>query len=161
MNDMNEVHPPSIVETLRSAELHTLLAHRFPFLLVDRVDVIVPGQLVVGHKRVSGGEWWAESMAAAPAPLPFGLVIEAMAQTSGALMRNLAGAAEGAVAYFMGVNRARLRGSPLPGDELVMELSLRQWRRGICRTRGVATAGGRLVASAELTTVIRSDPAPH
>lgn len=145
----------AVAETLGSAELHALLAHRYPFLLVDRVDVIVPGQLVVGYKRVSAGEWWNESMTSEVAPLPFGLVIEAMAQTSGALMRDLADGAEGAVAYFMGMNRARLRSPAFPGDDLVMELSLRQWRRGICRTRGVATVDGRLVATAELTTVVR------
>lgn len=153
---MVDVHTATGTEWLGSVELHALLAHRYPFLLVDRIAVVVPGQRVVGYKRVSGGEWWNASGAPSPATMPFGLVIEAMAQTSGALMRDLADGAEGAVAYFMGVSRARLRHAALPGDELVMEVSLRQWRRGICRTRGVATAGGRLIASAELTTVIRA-----
>ena len=54
----------------------------------------------------------------------------------------------------MGVNRVRLRGAAHPGDELRMEVSLRQWRRGLCRAHGVAHADGRLVASADLTTIV-------
>jgi 3-hydroxyacyl-[acyl-carrier-protein] dehydratase len=140
---------------LETGAIHALLAHRYPFLLVDRIRVVERGKVVVGTKRVTAGEWWCVG----ESPLrqmPFSLVIEALAQTSGALVRDLLGDAEGTIAYFMGVQRVRLRDHPRPGDELSLELTLRQWRRGICRTRGVATVDGRLVASADLTTVVRS-----
>jgi 3-hydroxyacyl-[acyl-carrier-protein] dehydratase len=87
--------------------------------------------------------------------MPTGLVVEALAQTSGALVHDLLDGSAGAVAYFMGVQRVRIRGLARPGDELSLELTLRQWRRGICRTHGVATVGGRLILSADLTTVVR------
>ncbi|MDB4900022.1 MAG: fabZ [Gemmatimonadetes bacterium] len=149
---MTELREETVLET---RAVHALLAHRYPFLLVDRIRVVEPGRVVVGTKRVSAGEWWCVGEAP-PGEMPFSLVIEALAQTSGALVRDLLDDADGAIAYFMGVQRVRLRALPRAGDELSLELTLRQWRRGICRTRGVATVDGRLVASAELTTVVRT-----
>lgn len=145
-------------DVLDIGAIHALLAHRYPFLLVDRIDVVERGQRVIGTKRVSGGEWWcvgAEPGARGGLALPFGLVIEALAQTSGALVHHLLDGAAGSVAYFMGAQRVRIRGVTRPGDELSLELTLRQWRRGICRTRGVASVGGRVILTADLTTVVR------
>jgi 3-hydroxyacyl-[acyl-carrier-protein] dehydratase len=142
-------------ESLDSTAIAALLAHRFPFLLVDRIDIIVPGQHVIGHKMISVDEWCFEGLTPPLGTFAFSLVIEAMAQTSGALMRDLAGVAGGTVAYFMGVNRVRLRQAPRTGDEIRMDVTLRLWRRGLCRAHGIATVDGRLVASAALTTVVR------
>ena len=134
--------------------VQALLPHRYPFLLVDRINVIATGKHVVGTKQLSGGEWWADGSAVAV--MPFGLVLEALAQTSGALVHDLAGGIEGAVAYFMGADHVRMRRAPRVGDELKLDLSLKVWRRGLCRTHGVATVGGDVVLTADLTTIIRS-----
>jgi 3-hydroxyacyl-[acyl-carrier-protein] dehydratase len=143
-------------EVLDSEAIHSLLGHRHPFLLVERITIVEPAHRVVGTKRISSGEWWCEGHDAGSIHFPFGLVIEAMAQTTGALIRGLVGGAGAGIAYFMGVNHVRLRTFARPGDELTMTLTLKQWRRGICRTRGVATVDDRLVASADLTTVVRT-----
>jgi 3-hydroxyacyl-[acyl-carrier-protein] dehydratase len=141
---------------LDSAAVERLLAHRFPFLLVDRIEVIEPGRRVRGTKRVTGGEWWADTTERGAVPaMPHTLVLEALAQTSGALLEQLVAGGESALAYFMGLDRVRLRHEPEVGDTITLDVSLRQFRRGICRTLGVATIGDRLVASAELTTVVR------
>ena len=134
--------------------LESLLPHRYPFLLVDHIDVIEAGQRVVGSKRLTTTDWWAD--APAPIPIPFPLVLEALAQTGGALIPDLAGATTGVVAYFLGADRVRYRRSARAGDELRMEVSLRQWRRGVCRTRGVATVDGEVVLTAELTTIVKA-----
>lgn len=133
--------------------IHALLAHRYPFVLVDRIDVIEPGRSVVGTKRVSSGEWWA--MDVHDAAMPFTLVIEALAQTSGALVQDLVEGTQGGVAYFMGADRVRLRRPARVGEEVRLEVVLRQWRRGICRTRGVATVDGEIVLTAELMIIVR------
>lgn len=144
-------------ERMDGPAISALLAHQFPFLLVDRIEILQPGHRVRGLKQITIGEWWAEGRDHdRDVRFPFSLVIEAMAQTSAGLMRDLPGVATDAIAYFMGVTHVRLRRAAQPGDELAMELTLRQWRRGLCRARGVATVGERLVASAELTTIIRS-----
>lgn len=152
---MADLHTAMPNERLEGAAIQALLAHCYPFLLVDRIDIVQPGQRVIGTKRITAGEWWNEGGDSQLAVFPFSLVIEAMAQTSGALMRDLTDSAQSAVAYFMGVNRVRFRSAARAGDELTMELTLRQWRRGLCRTHGVATVNQRLVASAELTTIVR------
>jgi 3-hydroxyacyl-[acyl-carrier-protein] dehydratase len=136
-----------------AAQLHQLLAHRYPFLLVDAIDVVEPGSLVIGRKLLSAGEWWS----AASSSIPSVLVLEALAQTSAAVLADLVDGATGAVGYFASANRVRFRHGARVGDELLLRVALIHWRRGICRTRGVATlSNGAVVATAELTTVLRA-----
>jgi 3-hydroxyacyl-[acyl-carrier-protein] dehydratase len=147
------------METLDTAGLQALLPHRYPFLLVDRVEIVEPGRHVTGYKRVTMGEWWNEGTPAGPPAgpgMPHTLVLEALAQTSGALVRDLLDGAGPALAYFMGAQRVRFREQAMPGDELQLDVTLTQWKRGICRSRGVATVRGRVVVSAELATVVRA-----
>lgn len=148
-----ESAPP--VKTIEGPEIGALLAHRYPFLLVDRIEIHQPGRIVVGRKLITAGEWWVNRSEGVPVTFPHSLVIEAMAQTSAGIMRDLVDGAAGAVAYFMGVTNVRMRAAARPGDELLMHLTLLQWRRGLCRAHGVATANGSLVASADLTTIVR------
>ena len=138
-----------------AAALEALLPHRYPFLLVDRIDVLDPGRHVVGFKRLSSDEWWTENVR----EIPLVLVLEALAQTSGALVREVAGGAAGAIAYFMGADRVRFRHAARAGDDLRLDLRLTHWRRGLCKTRGVASIGERIVVTAELTTIVRPAPA--
>ena len=136
-----------------SAALETLLPHRYPFLLIDRAEVIEPGRLVVAYKRLSGGDWWVDGRA--DPEMPFSLVLEALAQASGVLLPDLMGAPDGAVAYFMGADRVRIRRRPRAGDTLRLDVELAQWRRGICRTRGAARVNEDVVMTATLMTVVR------
>jgi 3-hydroxyacyl-[acyl-carrier-protein] dehydratase len=136
--------------------LQALLPHRPPFLLVDRVDVIEPGRQVVGFKRLTVNEWWAVSTPRGSKPsIPFGLVLEALAQASGALIPDLADDALNVVPYFMAADHVRLRRHASPGEELRLDISLIRWRRGVCRTHGIATVEGVVVLSADLTAVVR------
>lgn len=144
-----------VQRTYEGKALQALLPHRYPFVLVDRIEVVDPGRHVVGTKRLTGSEWWGRAGAADG--IPFVLVLEALAQTSGALVPDLVGATAGITAYFMGADKVRFRQSARVGDVIQLDVTLQQWRRGICRTRGIATLqdDGAIVVSAELTTVIR------
>ena len=84
-------------------------------------------------------------------------MIESMAQTSSALLLCGTDDARGAIGYFVAADRIRFRRLARPGDELQLAMTLQSSRRGICRTR-VATVDGCLVASATLTTILRSAP---
>lgn len=146
----------------------SLLPHRYPFLLLDRITVLEPGMRAVGIKRVTSGEWFfGESSLDAAHPhgrlaemiVPNGLIVEGLAQLSAALLvdeRN--GVAGPMVGYFMGIDRVRYRGAARPGDEIELHIELLRFRRGILRTRGEAHVNGRRIVRAELTTVLR--PAP-
>jgi 3-hydroxyacyl-[acyl-carrier-protein] dehydratase len=142
------------MHTYDASALQLLLPHRYPFLLVDRIDVVEPGQLVAGFRLLTTTDWWLR--AATDPTMPFTLVLEALAQTTGALIPDLTDAASGTVAYFMGADRVRNRRPATTGDELRLDVSLLRWRRGMCRTRGVATVDGAVVMTAELTTMVRS-----
>jgi 3-hydroxyacyl-[acyl-carrier-protein] dehydratase len=138
-------------------DVETILPHRYPFLLVDRVTALTPGRRAEGIKRVTGGEWCIDAMIGAPsAGLAGGLVVEALAQLSATIMLGLVDESAGAVGYFIGADRVRFRGAAKAGDELRLIVELLRFRRGICRTRGEAWVGDRRIVRAELTTVIQA-----
>jgi len=132
-----------------------VLAHRYPFLLVDRLRVVEPGRRAIGLKRVSGGDWWAEALVADGATMPGTLVLEALAQTSAGVLVGLLDGASGAIGYFASADRVRFRSLPRAGDTLIMRVDLLWYRRGVARLRGVASVDGRLAASADFTAVVR------
>src|SRR6478609_1481776 len=144
---------PSEIRTYDAIAVQRLLAHRHPFLLVDKIDVLEAGRRVIGIKRLTAGEWWSSPTPATPIAFP--LVVEALAQTGAALLIDLVDTASGAVGYFMGADHVRFRHSARAGDTLRLDVTLRQWKRGICKTRGVATVGDLVVATADLTTIVR------
>lgn len=133
-----------------------LVAHRFPFLLVDRVETVEHGRSVLGTKRVTGNEWCTVFAGdGRPFPMPGMLVVEALAQTSAALLVGLTSGNEELIGYFAAIQRVRLREAAAPGDTLSLSVELRSFRRGIARMLGTAHVDGRVVASAEFVTVIR------
>ncbi|MBV9880040.1 MAG: beta-hydroxyacyl-ACP dehydratase [Gemmatirosa sp.] len=142
-------------------DVRALLPHRYPLLLVDAITDVEPGRRAVGRKCVTGAEWCAGSPAGLgrPGAMPHTLIVEALAQLSAAILVGLVDRAEGAVGYFLGLDRVRCRGTAAPGDVIELEVALVQFRRGICRTRGVARVGSTVVVRADLTTVVR--PAPR
>lgn len=88
--------------------------------------------------------------------LPGPLAVEALAQTSAALLVDLLDDAAGAVGYFAGLQRVRLRDPARPGDTLRLRVELRAFRRGVAWLRGVADVDGRTVATVDFTTVVRA-----
>ena len=154
-NDHSEVSDfdaPGWVDIL---DVLGVLAHRYPFLLVDRLRVVEPGRRAVGLKRITVGDWWSDAVAGNAAEMPGTLVVEALAQTSAGVLIGLLDGTSGAIGYFAAADRVRFRSLPRAGDTLVMAVELLWYRRGVARLRGVATVDGRLAASADFTAVVR------
>ena len=86
-----------------------VLAHRFPFLLVDRLRVVEPGRRALGLKRVTGSEWFGVASTTADPEMPGLLVVEALAQTSAGVLVGLLDGITGAVGYFAAAQRVRFR----------------------------------------------------
>ena len=139
-----------------SAAILNVLAHRYPFLLVDSINVIEPGRLVEGIKRVTGGEWFGAAWHPRDSAMPNTLAIEALAQTSAALLRGPVDALAGVVGYFAAIALVRLRDPAVAGDTLVLSVELESFRRGVAHLKGRATVDGRRVASASFTTIVRA-----
>ena len=131
-----------------------LLPHRYPFLLVDRITSVVPGKRAVGVRRVTADEWFTGQ--ADQYEMPNTLVLEALAQLSGAVLVGLSERASGAVGYFVGMQRVKFRGVARAGDELLLECNLLQFKRGICKTGVIASVNGRAIVRAQITTVLRA-----
>lgn len=130
-----------------------LLPHRYPFLLVDRITAIDPGKRAVGVRRVTADEWFSGKTESYE--MPNTLVLEALAQLSGAVLVGLSTESSGAIGYFVGMQRVKFRGIARAGDELLLECNLMQFKRGICKTSVCASVDGKTIVRAQLTTVLR------
>jgi beta-hydroxyacyl-ACP dehydratase FabZ len=142
-------------------EIQETLPHRYPFLLVDRILELELGKRVVGIKNVTINEPFFPGHFPGHPIMPGVLIVEAMAQVGGVLlMRTLDARAEKKVMYFTGIDHARFRRPVVPGDQIRFELEILQIRRQLCRMRGAAYVDGKLVAEAELSSVVVDrDPA--
>src|SRR3546814_49333 len=110
------------VGTLNVHEIMELLPHRYPFLMIDRLQDIVLGESAVGTKNVTINEPFFQGHFPAQAVMPGVLIVEAMAQTAAALvMYTLGPEAHGKVVYFMSVDEARFR-KPVRSEEHTSEL---------------------------------------
>ena len=126
------------------------LPHRYPFLLVDRLEEVEEGVKVHGFKNVTINEPFFQGHFPNHPIMPGVLIIEAMAQVGGAYVTELDDLGDDKVTYFVGIDKARFRKPVLPGDVLRMELELISRRRGIYQFKGVAYVGDTKVAEAEL-----------
>ncbi len=129
-------------------DIEKILPHRYPFLLVDRVTELVPGERLVGYKNVSINEPFFQGHFPGNPVMPGVLIVEALAQAAAILMRD--GQESDLIPLFMGIDRARFRRRVTPGDQLQLEVEIRQKRRAVCKGHGRATVDGKVAAEAEL-----------
>ncbi|WP_130471484.1 3-hydroxyacyl-ACP dehydratase FabZ [Candidatus Magnetaquicoccus inordinatus] len=141
-------------------EILNILPHRYPFLLVDRIVEVVPGERLRAIKNVTFNEPFFIGHFPGHPVMPGVLILEAMAQ-AGAL---LAGKTDPAsvcarLVYFMTIDNVRFRKPVVPGDQLHLELTLLKRRRDIWRFAGRAFVDGQLVTEAELMAMTRDSDA--
>jgi 3-hydroxyacyl-[acyl-carrier-protein] dehydratase len=137
------------VSGLGPDEVRKLIPHRYPFLLVDRVEELEPGVRAVGIKNVTHNEPFFQGHFPERPIMPGVLIIEAMAQV-GAVGVMAKEEFRGKLALFAGIDKARFRRLVVPGDVLRMEVEIGRLGGRIGRGRGVATVDGEKAAEAEL-----------
>ena len=137
-----------------------LIPHRFPMLLVDRVEDIVPDVSARGIKAVTINEpFFAGHFPARPI-MPGVLIVEALAQTAGVLaIRSMALQASGKLVYFMAIEDAKFRAPVEPGCLLELRVDYIQRRASVCKFQGRASVDGKLVAEARFTAMVADAPA--
>lgn len=132
-----------------------LIPHRYPFLMVDRVDDIVLDHSAVGIKNVTINEGHFQGHFPQRPIMPGVLIIEAMAQTAAILVvETLGPTAEGKLVYFMSVDNARFRRPVVPGDTLHVHVYKERRRGNVWKFRGEAKVDGTIVADATYAAMI-------
>ncbi len=126
----------------------SVLPHRFPFLLVDRIVELNPGVSARGYKLISCNEPWLQSPGLLSIPPVY--VIEALAQLSGCIVLEPHEVPR-QPPYFASIDKARFRGLVLPGDRLELVAWIAAQRRSITKVEGRASVDGRVVCSALLS----------
>ena len=140
-------------------EIQKILPHRFPFLLVDRITALVPGESVEGYKNVTIGEQIFQGHFPDHPIYPGVMIIEGMAQAGGVLAFQSMDAkgqenTKDKVVYFMSIDNAKFRNPVRPGDQLVYKLSVIKQRGNIWVLDAKAHVDDKLVAEAELKAMI-------
>lgn len=130
------------------------LPHRYPMLLVDRVLEFESRKRIVGLKNVTINEPYFGGHFPEHPIMPGVLIIEAMGQVGGLLLMDAVDDPNDKVVYFMSLDKVKWRRPVVPGDQLVFELEMLQFRRQVCKMRGTGTVDGQVVAQADLTARI-------
>ena len=128
-----------------------VLQHRYPFLLIDRILELVPGEKVVALKNVTINEPFFQGHFPGAPIMPGVLIVEAMGQAGVVLAyESRAEKTQVDIAYFMGMDKVRFRKPVVPGDQLILELSILRRRAKVFKMSGTARVDGNPVAEAEL-----------
>jgi 3-hydroxyacyl-[acyl-carrier-protein] dehydratase len=136
------------------------IPHRYPFLLIDRVVDIVPGESATGIKNVSVNEPFFAGHFPSHPVMPGVLIIESMAQTAAVLVVTTLGEeAAGKIVYFMSIDGAKFRRPVMPGDQMRVEVARKQRRGPVWKFEGVAKVDDTVVAEAVYSAMIM-DRAP-
>ncbi|GEK59303.1 3-hydroxyacyl-[acyl-carrier-protein] dehydratase FabZ [Marinococcus halophilus] len=135
-------------------QIKEIIPHRYPFLLVDKIIEVEPGERAVGIKNVSANEEFFNGHFPDYPVMPGVLIIEAIAQAGGvALMQQED--MKGKLALFAGIDECRFKGQVKPGDQLRLEMEVTKQRRSIVKGKGTASVDGKVVAEADLMFAIQ------
>jgi 3-hydroxyacyl-[acyl-carrier-protein] dehydratase len=140
---------------LEIAKILEILPQRYPFVLVDRVSEIMPGQRIRGYKMVSYNEPWTMGHFPGQPIMPGVLIVEALAQI-GCILAYASDPFDSTTSlmYFLGIDKVKFRQTVTPGDRLDLEVDVLQHRSNVWKLKGQATVGGTLCAQGELLASI-------
>jgi len=147
---------PDLALPLEAADIMSIIPHRYPFLLVDRVVELEPGKRVVGIKQVTANEPQFTGHFPGRPIMPGVLMVEALAQTAGVCVMSLP-AYHGKLGLFAGIDDCRFRRLVVPGDTLRLEVVIEKLRGMFGRARATATVEGEVAVEATLSIIIPRD----
>lgn len=147
-----------VLMTLDVSEIMTLIPHRYPMLLIDRLEIFDLSERAIGIKNVSLNEWYFEGHFPGKPIMPGVFIVEAMAQAAAALvMKSMQ--MEGVdlnskLVYFMSIENAKFRRPVVPGDVLRLHVEKEKSRGAVWRFKGEGVVDGKVTSEANFTAMI-------
>jgi 3-hydroxyacyl-[acyl-carrier-protein] dehydratase len=152
---MDDAKSPNPLASADIELIMKLLPHRYPFLLIDKIIDMDRDESAVGIKNVTMNEPYFQGHFPGYPVMPGVLIIEALAQTAGALCVHNSGQREiPQIVYFMGIDNAKFRKPVLPGDQLHLHVKKIRSRGPVWRFACEAKVSGQIVAEAEISAMI-------
>lgn len=134
-------------------EIQKVLPHRYPFLLIDKIEELVPGKKAVAIKNVTMNEYFFQGHFPQEPVMPGVLIIEALAQTGAMAVLSLE-ENKGKIAYFVGIDKAKFRKKVVPGDVLKLEVEVIKVKGPAGVGKAVAKVNDKKVCEAEITFIV-------
>jgi 3-hydroxyacyl-[acyl-carrier-protein] dehydratase len=147
---------PAARTAMDITQIQSILPHRYPFLLIDRVLEIIPRQKIVAIKNVTINEPFFQGHFPGYPIMPGVLIVEAMAQAGGALLLTEVEDRAEKLIVFTGIERAKFRRPVVPGDQLRFEVEVLAFRRTAARLQGAAYVEGKRACEATVSCQIVS-----
>jgi len=151
------VTTPTLLPPSDISEILKHIPHRSPFLLIDRMEACEPGQWVRVIKNVSQDDEFFTGVPMDRRTMPHMLVLESLAQAAGVLCHysGMMSRIGKTIFFFAGFDKCKFGRSVVPGDQLLLECSMKRAARGVAKIHGRASVDGELVVESDLTAVIR------
>jgi 3-hydroxyacyl-[acyl-carrier-protein] dehydratase len=157
---MNDQPASAVTGQLDIQRVMAALPHRYPMLLVDRVESLDPEKGISAIKAVTINEPFFQGHFPGRPIMPGVLIVEALAQAAGLLaVESLGLAGSGKLVYFMAIEGAKFRTPVEPGVLLRLDVEFVQKRSSVCKFAGRASVDGKLAAEANFTAMIADPPA--
>ena len=148
---------PTLIPPSDISEILKHIPHRYPFLLIDRIEGCEPNQWARVIKNVSHTDEFFAQMPVNRRVMPQLLVLEALAQAAGVLCHysGMMSRIGTTIFFFAGFDKCRYGRDVVPGDQLLLECTMKRAARGVAKIHGRATVDGEMVVESDLTAVIR------
>ena len=141
-------------ETMDVRKVMDMLPHRYPFLLVDRILEVEPGERIKCLKNVTINEPFFQGHFPGMPIMPGVLIVEAMAQSGGCLFLISQPQEDDVIFYFMGMDKVKFRKPVVPGDQLIFDIEITKMRAKAVKMTAKALVDNKVVAEAELMATI-------
>ncbi len=145
------------MSVMDNVEIQSILPHRYPFLLVDRIRELDPDRRIVGIKNVTINEAFFQGHFPGRPVMPGVLILEALAQVGGVLAFKSLGSVGRPVVYLTGIDGAKFRKPVVPGDILRLEVDVLKKRAPFWKMQGRAFVESELVCEAEVTAMVTDE----